>query len=63
MSPESRFGTKRSPYSLSRSLMLFRRGRGDSGVVSEVVERVLSREGVEALDMPKMAWILGRFLR
>jgi hypothetical protein len=63
MSPESRFGTKRSPYSLSRSLMLFRRGLGDSGVVSEVVERVLSREGVEALDTPKMAWILGRFLR
>ena len=55
MSPESRFGTKRSPYSLSRSLMLFRRGRGDSGIVSEVVESVLSREGVEALDTPKMA--------
>ena len=64
MSPESRFGTKRSPYSLSRSLslMLFRRGLGDSGVVSEVVERVLSREGVEALDKPKIAWIFGRFL-
>ena len=55
MSPESRFGTKRSPYSLSRSLMLFRRGLGDSGVVSEVVERVLSREGVEALERPKIA--------
>ena len=43
MSPESRFGTKRSPYSLSRSLMLFRRGLEDSGVVSEVVESTVER--------------------
>lgn len=62
MSPESRFGTKRSPYSFSLSLRLFLRvlGGDSSGVVSLVVERVLSKEGVEAA---KRGMILGRFLR